>query len=176
MNWIIILIVLAVVALSIFKLLPSQSQPGRASKPLQKQPADVSYRLRSPLFTPAESLFYKVLAEAVSDDQQVFGKVRVADILQPASDLSKSQWQTAFNRISAKHFDYVICDRNTLSVQAVVELHDKSHNTTGRSNREQFLRKACKSAELTLLEFKARPKYVTEELSAAIKQIENCLA
>lgn len=173
MNWVIILVVITLAALSIVSRLPKKSQLKQAVKQTEKPKVDVSYQRRSLLFTPAERLFYKALSQAVSDDQLVFGKVRVADVLQPASSisksLSKSQWQTAFNRISAKHFDYVICDRNTLSVVATVELHDKSHNSASRSARDQFLRQACQSASLPFFEFKAKSAYVTEDISAAIK-------
>ncbi|MGB3296840.1 MAG: DUF2726 domain-containing protein, partial [Phormidesmis sp.] len=105
-------------------------------------------------------------------EQIVCGKVRVADVLQPVSGFSKSQWQTAFNFVSAKHFDYVICDKNTLCVVATVELHDKSHNNASRANRDEFLRKACQSAGLPLFEFKAKSAYVAEDISLAMKTIQ----
>ena len=177
MNWIIILVVITVEALSIVSRLPKKSQLKQAVKETKKPTVDVAYERRSLLFTPAEKLFYEALSKAVSDDQLVFGKVRVADVLQPASSvsksLSKSQWQTAFNRISAKHFDYVICDKNTLSIVATVELHDKSHNSASRSTRDQFLRQACKSAGLPLFEFRAKSAYVAEDISAAMKMTKS---
>ncbi|PZO60838.1 MAG: hypothetical protein DCF15_01160 [Phormidesmis priestleyi] len=104
----------------------------------------------------------------MSDNQLVFGKVRVADVLQPAAGLSKSRWQTAFNRISAKHFDYVVCDKDTLSICAVIELQDKSHHQPNRLKRDQFLKAACKSANLQLLEFWVKPRYIVEDIRSAL--------
>jgi hypothetical protein len=44
----------------------------------------------------------------------VFGKVRVADVVETASGLRWSDRLRAFNRISAKHFDFLVCDSNIL--------------------------------------------------------------
>ena len=162
-------VVIAVIAAFFAQTLQAQ-KGGKQSSSSKKpdQPVDIPYSLRPQLFTPAEQKFYDALASAITPDQIVFGKVRVADVLQPASGISRAQWQSAFNRISAKHFDYVICDRATLSVQSVIELQDKSHNKSSRIERDQFLRKACKSAGLALVEFKARADYSIADIRAAL--------
>ncbi len=120
--------------------LPPQKSPTKKSSAKEDQASELVYQLRSPLFTPAEKVLYTALSEAVFDNQLVFGKVRVADVLQPAAGLSKSRWQAAFNRISAKHFDYVICDKDTLSILIAIELQDKSHHQPHRLKRDQFLK------------------------------------
>lgn len=68
-----------------------------------------SYKKIPALFTPAERSFLGVLDQAVGKDFRLFGKVRVADVLVPQDGLSKSVWQTAFNKINRKHFDFVFC-------------------------------------------------------------------
>ena len=72
---------------------------------------EFSYQLRKALFTPSEIKFYRELEQAIGEQFIVFGKVRVADIITPEKGLSKSNWQSAFNKISAKHFDFVLCDK-----------------------------------------------------------------
>ena len=85
----------------------------------------------------------------------VFGKVRITDILEPEAKLNKSEWQTAFNKVSRKHFDYVLCEPNSLSILAVVELDDQSHNTTKQKMRDTFVEGTCLKTGLALHRFKA---------------------
>ena len=125
---------------------------------------NVGYRLNGPLFSPAERSFLGVLMQAVPDDNLVLGKVRVADVITPEKGLPRPKWQSAFNRISAKHFDYVVCDRATLRVLSAVELNDKSHKGKKRADRDAFLRAACSSAGLRLFEFDAKSSYSVVEL------------
>ena len=98
----------------------------------------------------------------------MLAKVRVADVIAPAKGQDRSKWQTAFNMISAKHFDYVLCDPSTLAVAQVVELHDRSHGTTKRAKRDDFLRNACQSAGLPLSEFPAKKGYSIDEVRSQI--------
>ena len=141
MEWIVVLIIVLVVV-SIF-----------LKTPIGK---GYSYRKSTKLFTAAERSFLGVLDQAISDKYRVFGKVRVADIIAPAKGMSRKNWQIAFNKISAKHFDYVLCSKDKLEVIAVIELDDKSHNTKKASKRDSLLENACSSAELKLIRFQAK--------------------
>ncbi len=122
------------------------------------------YRLENALFTPAERSFYGVLCQAAADKGVVFGKVRVADVLKPAKGLGRSNWQKAFNKISAKHFDFALCRPDDLSVLAVIELDDKSHNQKKRIARGELLEGACQASGLTLHRFKASSSYSIHEV------------
>jgi len=133
--------------------------------------AVLPYAQSGPLFTPAERSFLGVLRQACGGRYAVMGKVRLADVLRPRRGLSKSAWQSAFNRISARHFDFVLCDPGTLSVACVFELQDRSHNDRKRSARDRFLRDACEAAELPLIEFEARPSYSVAEIRSLIEGI-----
>ena len=76
--------------------------------------------------------------------------------------MSRSKWQTAFNQISAKHFDYVLCSATSLEVLAVIELDDKSHNKPSRSKRDEFISEACHGADLPLIRFPAKASYTVD--------------
>lgn len=130
------------------------------------------YRLRAPFLSPAERSFYGVLCKAVAKEYVVLAKVRVADVITPEKGHNRSTWQTAFNRISTKHFDYVLCDPNSLSVEHAVELHDKSHRRTARAERDHFLRSACQSAGLSLIEFAAKSAYSIDEVRNQVTRIQ----
>lgn len=128
-----------------------------------------SYRQKVPLFSPAERSFLGVIDAAVSDSYRVFGKVRVADVLLPQKGMSRRKWQIAFNKISAKHFDYVLCCKETLTVIAAIELDDKSHRKESSQARDKFLESACESAGLKLVRFPAKSSYAINEIRQTIE-------
>ena len=139
-----------------------------AMKKKQDLSAGAEYEFNKQLFSPAERSFYGVLNQAVQNEAIVFGKVRVVDVLNPSKDQSRSEWQKAFNRISSKHFDFVVCAADTLFVRAVVELDDKSHTKGKRADRDRFIEKACETAGLTLHRVKASSAYNVGEIRSML--------
>ena len=112
------------------------------------------------LFSEAEHSFFLVLKQALCDeDYEIFSKVRIADILTPDHALSRRNWNSAFYKISSKHFDYVLCDKDTFAVLAVIELDDRSHQLNKTRARDIFIEKACETAGLKLLRFPCRANY-----------------
>ena len=158
MEWIIILVVLFVVLLAFVK---------------SSKDKDYNYRKRGSLFSKAERSFLGVLDQAISEKHRVIGKVRVADIITPIKGMDRKNWQIAFNKISAKHFDYVLCSKDTLDVIAVIELDDKSHDTKKSKARDLLLENACKSAELKFIRFQAKSGY---QIKFVRQQIEMALS
>lgn len=124
-----------------------------------------SYQKNNALLSKAERSFYGVLTKATENKAIVFTKIRVADILKPHQNLTGGRWQSAFNRISSKHFDFVLCDPQTLEILAAVELDDSSHNSKKRAQRDELLNSACQSANLDLHHFKAKESYVIRKIS-----------
>jgi len=102
------------------------------------------YMKREALFTAAERSFLGVLDQASSGRYRVFGRVRIADILAPIRGLDKSTRSSVFNRISAKHFDFVLCDPKNLEVKAVIELNDSSHSRSRRIERDELVGRAVR--------------------------------
>ena len=137
----------------------------------QKQaagPAEFPYKKVDVLFSPAERSFFGVLNQAVGNNAQVFGKVRVADVIVPKKGMSRSQWQTAFNKISGKHFDFLLCDKNDLSVLCAIELNDSSHILKKRKDRDKFLEGACQSANVPFIQIAAKNTYSISEIKQSI--------
>jgi hypothetical protein len=130
--------------------------------------AGSQYSRRRTLFSPAERSFLGALEQAVGDQYRVFGKVRVADVLEPRRGSTRSTYQAAFNRISAKHFDFVLCEPGDLSVVCAIELDDTSHQHSGRHGRDAFLVAACRSASLPLVQVKAQRSYAIADLEEAL--------
>ena len=139
----------------------------------KKQPRRVIlFRQRDALFTAAERSFLGVLDQASASHYRVFGKVRIADVVAPARGLDKSTWTSVFNRIKAKHFDFVLCDPQTIEVKAVIELNDKSHTNSRRVERDELVVRACADAGLALRMVKAQRGYSVEAVKQIVKEIE----
>jgi hypothetical protein len=143
-----------------------------ASKGKGKSRRIILFRKRDALFTPAERSFLGVLDQASVGRYRVFGKVRIADVITPAKGLDKSTWARTFNRIKAKHFDFVLCDPQTLEVKAVIELNDKSHSNSRRIERDELVGRACADAGLALRMLKARRSYSVEAIKQLVSEIE----
>ncbi|MDO6611396.1 DUF2726 domain-containing protein [Shewanella sp. 1_MG-2023] len=134
------------------------------------RPQQLNYRRKTKLFSHAERSFLGVLDTACADQYRVFAKVRVADVLTPEKGLNRSNWQTAFNRISAKHFDYILCKPDTMEFVAAIELDDKSHNSKQAQKRDALINEACESAQLPLIRFPAKARYSVQEVKQVIEQ------
>jgi hypothetical protein len=126
------------------------------------------YARKAALFSPAERSFLAVLEQAVGQHYRIFGKVRVADVIDVNRTVSRSEWQAAFNRISGKHFDYLLCDRENLSVVCAIELDDKSHRGGSRRERDAFLAEACRNTGLPLLRIPASKTYSLPDIRVKI--------
>jgi hypothetical protein len=122
------------------------------------------YDLTKALFTPAERSFLGVLDQAVGSEHRVFGKVRIADIAIVKSSLSNSARQGSFNRIAAKHFDFIVCRASDLSILCAVELNDKSHAGQRAQSRDSFVANVCLAIKLPLLTISAKQAYSPQEL------------
>ncbi len=151
MIWIIAVVVVIAVALAALRELSQGSRRVSQGFPYRKVKA---------LFTPAERSFLGVLQQAVGNNAAIFGKVRVADVVEPKSGLSRSARQKAFNKISAKHFDFLLCDKEGLSVACAIELDDGSHNSKRRQERDEFLKGVCEAAGVPLVQLPAKSAYV----------------
>lgn len=127
-----------------------------------------TYCRHEALFTPAELRFLQALRIALPVGLEAFGKVRVADVLRPVEKLDQKSWRSAFNRITGKHFDFVLCERETGHLVCAIELNDRSHALTERQKRDQFIAKSCKEAAFPLLMIPAARTYDIDTIRAQI--------
>ena len=92
----------------------------------------------------------------------------MADVVEPEPGLNRSDRQSAFNRISGKHFDFLLCDKEDLSVICAIELDDRSHNSKRRHERDEFLKGVCEAAGVPLIQVPAKSGYVIDEVKRLI--------
>jgi hypothetical protein len=133
------------------------------------------YKPKGPyLLSSGEKKFFDALINVISPKQYVCPKVRIADLVEvdlPESD--KDFWKS-FNKISQKHVDFVICDRNDFSPLLIIELDGGSHKEKSQSLRDELVNKVFKDADIPILHIKPTSFYeyktLREEISQAIKK------
>ena len=159
MLWIIIAVVIVAAGLFLLAKRSEKGKPAQETFPYQKSEA---------LFSPAERSFFGVLHQAVGNNAAIFGKVRVADVVEPKTGLGRGARQKAFNKIAAKHFDFLLCDKADLSVICALELDDGSHNSKRRHQRDELLKGVCVAAGVPLIQVPAKSGYVISEVKRLI--------
>ncbi len=126
------------------------------------------YAVQARLLTPTEERFHHVLSQASQGTYLLACKVRVADVLktQPFS-------QSAFNRISRKHFDFVLCDPSTTRPLLAIELDDATHRSADAQKRDAVKDAACRAANLPLLRVPMQSGYDKAYLQKRIGETIN---
>jgi len=135
---------------------------------LKSKASEIRYQTRGVLLSPAELSFFRVLKNAIGQSVLICPKVRIADILKPTPT---ENYQTALNKISRKHIDFVLCDPFTTKVFGVIELDDKSHDRTDRAMRDAFVDSAFAAAGIQIVHFKGSASYSLEEVRQQLKLI-----
>jgi len=185
MNPLIVLIIIGVAFLILVgknKKKPIKREPSLFNenagqiKPLEIEPTveqkpTYKYKKFERIVSPAERSFLGVLNAVLDDEIIILTKVRVADVLTPLPTKDRGLWQRAFNSISSKHFDFVLCKSDDLSIICAIELNDKSHNETERQEGDEFIRSACSGAALPLIEVPAKNGYVLQEVTRLAKTL-----
>jgi len=95
---------------------------------------------------------------------RVFAKVRLADIYNVQKTPDRSAWQSAQNKISGKHVDFLLCRVTDLSPVLAIELDDATHEREDRRKRDLFLDEIFAASNLPLLRFKVQKAYRTEDI------------
>jgi hypothetical protein len=133
--------------------------------PPENQP--LPYKPRAYLFTRAERSFLGVLLQVSEPKYRVMAKVRLADLLivEPGT-AKRMSW---FNRIAAKHVDFVLLDPGSMKCLLAIELDDKSHDEPDRQDRDGFVDRAFEAAGLKVLHIPAKASYNTSEIKALIE-------
>lgn len=163
LSIIILIIVAAVIfaALSVAKAALSSTKIGGSGD---------RYYLKKSIFSPAERSFLGVLDSLNPPDIRICAKVRLADIFGLKKGLPKGGAQSAFNRISAKHVDFLLVQQNDGMPLLGIELDDKSHEEDQRKSRDAFVDEVFREAGLPLLHVPARATYDPRELTRVIEE------
>ncbi|MBI5057086.1 MAG: DUF2726 domain-containing protein [Nitrospirae bacterium] len=123
------------------------------------------YVKRDSILTNSERSFYGVLNIVLKDKNvEVFCKVGIKDIVKTVS------WDYFyFNRISAKHLDFLVCDKSSVSPILAIELDDSSHDREDRKRSDEIKDRVFKTVGIPLVRFQVKSGY---NLGAVREKIE----
>ncbi len=101
-------------------------------------------------FSPKEHQFYLELKK-LADERGliVFAKVRLADLVWIPRSYKK--WHYYFIKIMAKQIDFVLCDKESLTIKCLIELDDETHDLPSRKSRDYFVNNAIEHAKHNFL-------------------------
>ncbi len=152
--------------LGIFLRLTGDRPTSRESQ--TTSPDAFPYTLTPTFLTPAERSFFGVLQLACEGRFAIFSKVRLADLFNVT--VKGAGWTKAFNQVSQKHVDFLLCDALELRPILLIELDDKSHRSAKTQSRDLFLQHVCDAARVPLMRVPASVAYSPRSLRAAIEQ------
>lgn len=127
-----------------------------------------TYRKADALFTKAEKIFLDVLEDAVGDQFTINGKTRLADIVTVDHISCQREKRIAFNKIKAKHIDYLLCNKKDKSLVCGIELNDSTHNRKDRQDRDIFVNDVFEEISLPLVMIKWQNNYSVDEVRQII--------
>jgi len=134
--------------------------PANAAAPAparQKTP----YRLKPNVLTQHElKLYTDLLPVTHGTNLIILPKIRIADfICCPNGTRNYYSW---FNKISAKHVDFLICDKMFRPLLAI-ELDDRSHDRSAGIERDRFVDAVYSDAGLAVLHLRGYEKEMLKE-------------
>ena len=135
------------------------------------RPAPSPYERAKALFSPAERHFLVTLESALGSTYRIFGKVRVADLASVKKGLTPRARQAALNRVAYKHFDFLLCSKQSCEPACAIELNDSSHNSKGTRRRDAFIEEVCRSISLPMVTFPVRQSYEVSEIRERVGQV-----
>ena len=129
----------------------------RRPRQLPEQPREAfPYERRETLLSRGEFAFYRVLSQAVAPRHGISMKTRLADVVRCPPEL----WDTVHGRrLSQKHVDFVVYDRFTAAIIAVVELDDQSHDAPDRRDRDAFVDRVLVELGVAIIRIRAATSY-----------------
>lgn len=132
--------------------------------PTKKVPF-LSLITRKAIVTDNEREFLSRLLTALPD-YHIFPQVAFSAILKPVHWLSEEEQTRVFRKFAQKRLDYVVCQRDTLDIVAIIELDDKSHTNAQKDWRRDGLLSA---GGYSVIRYSSKAKPSIEAIAAQFK-------
>lgn len=133
----------------------AQEKQQQEAKELSNINIDFPYR-RTKLLTDAELQLFHFMENNLCqiDRIVILAKVRLADIAEVDTRVTLNKdflW-----KITNKHVDFLICDRNTLDVICAVELDDYTHETQEAKEKDLFIMQVLDSVGIKTVRIRTK--------------------
>ncbi len=104
------------------------------------------------LLTKNEYAFYKSLKEIADKlNLTILAKVRLADLVDVNSEAQGKEKLKYFAKIKSKHIDFMLCNKENLYPELLIELNDNSHIADKRAERDDFVKRVLEKTGYKLL-------------------------
>lgn len=130
---------------------------------MAKAPAATDGIVARPILSDNELEFFHRLHRALPD-YHVFPQVAVNALLKVAPAVPKKRYHATRNRFAQKHVDFVVCERDTLAVVAIIELDDRTHVAEKDMARDRML----EAGGYRTIRFVSKRKPCEAEITAAV--------
>jgi hypothetical protein len=122
------------------------------------------YTKNRTLFSPAERSLLGLLEQAVGENYRILAKVPAAEIASVRPAVNQSAWLRAFDQISSRNIDFVLCDKEYSSILCAIELNDASQRSEERHEPDNFLEGLCRGIALPFVQIQAPGELSVSEL------------
>jgi hypothetical protein len=102
------------------------------------------YLLRPRFLTKAESVVY-LLLKAAFPRNEIFARVRLADVLQVKIGPQGMERLRAFRKIANQHVGFVVCDRD-MTIVAIVDSREPDTVVNPRDQKLEIIKQRCLQA------------------------------
>jgi very-short-patch-repair endonuclease len=121
---------------------------------------------RKPMMSANEKEFFQRLQRALPK-HHVFPQVSFAALLTDDGKLTRQKRWAVRSRFNRKIADFVVCDRESFDVMALVELDDRTHSRAADSRRDEL----TKAAGYHTFRFQSKQKPTEGEIAALFSRL-----
>jgi hypothetical protein len=134
---------------------------------------DFSFYLKRKYLFDAKSEFelFNILLSIYGDRFYVFPQVHYSHIVTVRDDASFSDRMKYWNKINRKSADFVLCDKERVVPQIVIELDGSSHEWAKRKERDEFINELMHVTDLKICHLyptNMNVEYVRAEVDKAL--------
>lgn len=119
------------------------------------------YEKKERLTTKAESEFFNILQQVVSDSYYIVPQVKLSSII--SVSVNGKEYQKYLNKIDRKTVDFVLFNKQFSPIM-VIELDDHSHDRESRKRRDNFVNELMEKTNLKIIHIKTSYSYNAEEI------------
>lgn len=110
------------------------------------------YRMITSVLTPREkTAYYIIFNYCTKNNLALFSKIRLADFITPQNTSYNRDFYLWFNKISAKHVDFLIVQQGSFRPLLAIEIDDTTHYRADRKERDIFVNNIYFSIGLPVL-------------------------
>lgn len=156
-----VVLIVVVIIIAVVVQLVSKKDKGETKVSVNDK---LPYKVNDNFLTDTERSFYHSLKLCVGDKAVICPKVGLKDIFFVGKGVGKDNMKYR-SKISQKHVDFLLCEPNTMKILCGIELDDISHTNKKTYERDLFVEKVYKDANLELIRLSSKYSYKDIEIA-----------